>query len=294
MTCVALARRLRLDRASAAVAVAAAALWCGTARGEVRVDTDACPALDGVRLRRQIDVELSATTNAPRPGEMDLNVSCAGATVHIGMPRDRFSRDIPFPDASDPDKERTIAIAAVQTLVTVMPVPPRLPPPSVTVAPGIGLQLSLTFVGTEAGVRGWWPVTKHHALIVAPALGWMHAGAGSAHVVRYQLELSFAYRPNPWGGLPQNELHLFLIPTYSLARDLAPTDPLPPTWSVTPGFGFGVWMHLGRLMVGWFQDVGWSLPKNQWPAGESYDLSHIWLRSSLTFAFERTAGRAPD
>lgn len=281
-------RERPVGRRAAGLAVVVAALWSATARAEARVDAQGCPGLDGARLRQQIDLELSVTAGAPRPGELDLSVACTPSTVHIAMPRERVSRDLPFPDAADSDKERTIAIAAAQTVATA---PPPAVRPAGPMPPGLGLQLALTFIGYGASARGWWPVTDRAALVVAPAFEWTYGGAGGARVARYQLELAFAYRPPPLAGMPQNEVHLLVVPAYNSARGFAPTDPLPPAWNVTLGFGFGPWLHAGRLLIGLFTDYGWSLPRNQWPTRESYVLSHLWLRTSVVFAFEPRARR---
>ncbi len=60
---------------------------------------------------------------------------------------------------------------------------------------------------------------------------------------------------------------------------------------MTLGFGFGPWFHAGPMLIGAFTDYGWSLTRNPWPSGDSYVLSHLWLRTSVIFAVESRGRR---
>jgi hypothetical protein len=125
-------------------------------------------------------------------------------------------------------------------------------------------------------------------------LGWTHAKQASGAAIDAtipELELAVAYRPPLPSSLPGSEGRVFVAPALALTSGTPAVDG-GRDWTVTTGVGWGLYGHVGRMLLGTSWDFGltWPAPVEALDPNDRSWTRRVMMRMSLYAGFEAGGG----
>ena len=269
-------------------------------RAAVSVNTEACPELRPALLQDRLALELAAAGPRAPHGDVTVTFKCSQTGVRIDSADGHLLREVPAPDTSDTDKERTIALAAAEALLGTAAAssPTGAAAPAAPPRPGASVAVETSNMGWGYGLsaHGWMPVGLHTAIRAGAHVGWAEQkqpGGEVAKAIIPELELAIALRPQVRfpRGWPDTEGRLFVAPAVAILSGLPAADAGQRAWTITTGFGWSTFWRAGHTLIGVDWDFGLIWPR---PVS-AFDVDHTWLsrlslRIALFVGFEIAGG----
>lgn len=268
------------------------------AAAPIAVDAAACPVLRQSVLDEKLSLEVASKGRPAPRGDLSVRLECSASTVRIWLPSWAAPREIPAPDANDPEPERAIAIAIVEAASSGGgPAPAEQPPRSFIFRRGLALTLDGSFTPVPAlgvGARGWLPTGKHVGVQLGAHLRRVHQTRDTGEAITAtipELEVAIACRPPMAFGVFGAEWRVFAAPALALLNGVPAQEAGQRSWTVTTGFGWGSYIQLGQSIIGMSWDLGFVWP-GPIPALDTHQggLGRQLLRISLWAGFEAGGG----